>query len=104
MRYISKGFLFILFGLLIGILPLITSEAQSGLIFDISRQGTTSTYIADSRTNTSFYTGSLKFVVESAVNEANIAGGGSMIFTAGDFDLGLTWFNLTFISNITFQG
>src|SRR5919201_5231128 len=68
--------------------------------FLVSRSGTT--YRAES--SAVVYTGSLKTVVESAVTNLNAAGGGTVEFTAGDFDLGSDWFRLVEIHNITFAG
>jgi parallel beta-helix repeat protein len=68
--------------------------------FLVSRSG--STYRAESSAVT--YTGSLKTVVESAAANLNAAGGGTVEFTAGDFDLGSDWFRLVEVHNITFMG
>jgi parallel beta-helix repeat protein len=68
--------------------------------FLVSRNG--STYRAES--SAVVYTGSLKTVVESAVANLNGMGGGTVEFTAGDFDLGSDWFRLVEVHNITFAG
>src|SRR5215211_7954911 len=60
--------------------------------FIVWREGTTNTYHADSLTTISSYSGSLKFVVQSAAYELNAHGGGTITFQAGDFDLGSEWF------------
>src|SRR5919197_2924638 len=68
--------------------------------FLVTRSG--STYRAES--SAVAYTGSLKTVVESAVTNLNGMGGGTVEFTAGDFDLGSDWFRLVEVHNITFAG
>lgn len=78
--------------------PLVT------LTFTVYRDGATATYHADSLTTSSTYTGTLKFVVQSAVAELSTVDGGKISFQAGDFDLGSTWFELFFVTNITFEG
>jgi parallel beta-helix repeat protein len=72
----------------------------TGTSFTVSRNG--STYQAASSSTT--FTGSLKFVVESAVSQLNGAGGGTVTFTAGDFDLGADHFEFDAIANISFIG
>jgi parallel beta-helix repeat protein len=101
---IQKKFFIILLGLLIALLSLSFVQAQTSLTFNITRQGTTNTYSAVSQTSPASYSGSLKSVVESAVNQAVLAGGGNIIFAAGNFDLGTSYFNLTNIHHITFAG
>ena len=54
-------------------------------------------------TGSQSYTGSLKSVVESAVDDLR-DGGGTISFTAGDFDLGADFFKLTDVHDITFAG
>ena len=49
------------------------------------------------------YTGSLKSVVESAVDDLR-DGGGTISFAAGDFDLGAEFFKLQDVHDITFVG
>lgn len=71
-----------------------------GTAYVVSRSG--STYSAVSSTHT--FTGTLKFVVESAVNILDGSGGGSVTFTAGDFDLGPDNFEFYDLDHITFQG
>ena len=63
-----------------------------------------SDYTAASQTTSTTFTGSLKFVVESAVGTLEAAGGGTISFAAGDFDLGTDFFVLQQIHNITFAG
>ena len=79
-----------------------TEVPLSGQTFNISRDGTTSTYHADSPGLS--FTGSLKFVVESAVEELKTAGAGNVIFGAGDFDLGSDWFEINDATNVLFAG
>src|SRR5688572_11566370 len=61
------------------LLTLGPAYSQSTLTYDVSREGTTSTYHAVSRTTPSAYTGTLKFVVESAVSALSMSGGGSIL-------------------------
>jgi parallel beta-helix repeat protein len=70
--------------------------------FLVTRDG--STYTAASQTTSSSYTGSLQSVVESAVDELGTTGGGTITFTADNFDLGTGQFALDDVSNITFEG
>ena len=82
---------------------IVTTPAAPPLgTFIISREGTTTTYHANSATSS--YTGTLKQVVESAGNELTQAGGGTIAFEAGDFDLGPDWFELQQWAYITFAG
>jgi parallel beta-helix repeat protein len=50
------------------------------------------------------YSGTAKFVVESAVSNLKTLGGGTVTFEAGIFDLGTEFFKLRQISNIVFEG
>jgi parallel beta-helix repeat protein len=68
--------------------------------FVVSRNG--ASYVAASSDRT--FTGSLKGVVESAVAQLQAAGGGTVSFDAGDFDLGSDYFKFSDIVEITFQG
>jgi parallel beta-helix repeat protein len=70
--------------------------------FVVRRDG--STYHAESQTTSSAYSGSLKFVVQSAAYELNAHGGGTITFQAGDFDLGPDWFEFYDLTGITFAG
>jgi parallel beta-helix repeat protein len=72
----------------------------TGTSFAVSRSGSSYTAVSSSRT----FTGSLKTVVEGAVAQLQLVGGGTITFGAGDFDLGGDWFLLHDIVNITFQG
>jgi parallel beta-helix repeat protein len=69
--------------------------------FDVTRNG--GVYTAQIPSGPS-YTGTLKAVVESAVVDLKSAGGGSISFGAGDFDLGSTWWKFKDLANVTFQG
>jgi parallel beta-helix repeat protein len=69
--------------------------------FDVTRNG--STYTAQSRGGPS-YTGTLKQVVDSAVGSLKAAGGGTINFGAGEFNLGSDWLKLRGLAKITFQG
>jgi parallel beta-helix repeat protein len=62
------------------------------------------TYHAISQTTAKVYSGTLKFAVESAVNDLNQTGGGRVIFTAGVFDLGPDRFEPRDIDDVTFEG
>lgn len=66
----------------------------------VSKSG--SNYVAESATQT--YTGTLKTVVESAVNNLKAAGGGTVTFQAGVFDLGSGYFRLEDMTDITIEG
>ena len=70
--------------------------------FVVRRDGTT--YYAESQTTSTSYSGSLKYVVESAAYELNVHGGGTITFQAGDFDLGSEWFEFYDLTGITFEG
>jgi parallel beta-helix repeat protein len=79
-------------------------EPQITLTFSVYRDGTSSVYHADSLTTSSTYTGTLKFVVQSAATEINAVDSGTIRFQAGDFDLGPDWFELNYISDVIFEG
>ena len=59
-------------------------------------------FAATSSTKT--FSGALKTVVESAVTDLNTAGGGTLTFESGVFDLGSSYFRLVEISNIVIEG
>lgn len=59
-------------------------------------------YVAASSTTT--YSGALKNVVESAVANLNAAGGGTLTFEAGVFNLGNTYFRFVEVSDIVIEG
>jgi parallel beta-helix repeat protein len=68
----------------------------------VTRSGTS--YKAVSQATGTTFTGTLKSVVESAVQSLEASGGGTVNFSAGDFDLGSGFFLLHQIRNITFAG
>ena len=69
--------------------------------FTVRQEG--SNYVAQSQTRT--YTGALKAIVESAVNnDLKPAGGGTVRFQAGVFDLGTDYFRLEEMTDITIEG
>src|SRR5918996_1826380 len=69
--------------------------------FVVQKEG--SNYVAQSQTKT--YTGALKTVVESALNnDLKPAGGGTITFQAGVFDLGTTYFRFENFSDVTIEG
>ena len=59
-------------------------------------------YQAVSETTT--YKGTLKSVGQRAVTDLKVAGGGTIRFTSGDFDLGSDYFVLSNVANIDFVG
>ncbi len=61
-------------------------------------------YHANSINATLSYTGTLKEVVESAMNEVDLDGGGTIAFRAGVFDLGSDSLKIVNRNNITFEG
>jgi len=81
---------------------LIVGAVPSPSPFVVSQVG--SNYQAVSATTGESFTGSLKSVVENAVAVLGAAGGGTITFTAGLFDLGSDHFELYNISNLTFEG
>ena len=78
------------------------SEAPPSQAFLVWRNG--STYHAASLSANFTYSGGLKYVVESAVQVLLRGGGGTVIFDAGDFDLGNDYFKFRNVDNITFSG
>jgi parallel beta-helix repeat protein len=84
--------------------PTPTPPPTSGRLTVISRSG--STYLADARwAGGQDYSGTrLKTVGESAIADMDNAGGGTIQFEAGIFDLGPDWFHIRNISNIVFAG
>lgn len=87
-------------------LPPATLESAAALTFTVYRDGTSSTYHADSVPPGLAYTGSLKFVVQSAITviKTSNAVGSTISFQAGDFDLGAEWFAIVESNDITFSG
>ena len=78
------------------------SSAAASSPFLVTRSA--DTYHAVSLSNGTSYSGTLKFVVESAVTELKQGGGGTVRFAAGTFDLGSEYLRLDQIHNITFEG
>ncbi len=73
--------------------------------FDVYQDsGNPNLYHADSTTTSSSYTGTLKEVVEDAVDELALGGGGTISFRAGVFDLGSDFFRIRDTDNIIFEG
>lgn len=68
----------------------------------VSRNG--ATYQALSQGNGTTFTGSLKFVVEAAVEDLDDTGGGDVIFGSDTYELGADHFELFDVANITFAG
>lgn len=81
---------------------LIVGPVPSSSPYLVTRNG--STYQAQSQAAGTTFTGTLKFVVESAVGDLNQSGGGTVSFSAGTFDLGSDYFKPDSISDITFAG
>ena len=61
-------------------------------------------YRAESPTSGTIYSGTLKFVVESAVSDLAATGGGQVNFASGDFDLGANHFEFYGLRDIAFVG
>lgn len=61
-------------------------------------------YTAVSQTTGTTYTGTLKSVGQNAVADLMFAGGGTVRFTAGDFDFGSEFFKLTAVHDLVFEG
>jgi parallel beta-helix repeat protein len=70
--------------------------------FVVSRQ--LDTYQAANATTGTLYSGTLKFVLESAARDLNQSGGGRVIFLAGVFDFGSEYGLFHRLSNIEFAG
>lgn len=81
---------------------LLVPAPPSASPFLVSRVG--DSYVAQSQTTASVYTGSLKHVVESAVSELEANGGGTVQFTAGTFDFGTEYFKFFDLADVTFVG
>lgn len=62
------------------------------------------TFHADSQTTALSYAGTLKSVVESAVHDLDRAGGGTIRFESGDYDLGNSQFEFYDLIGVTFEG
>lgn len=76
-------------------------DAATG--YSVVRIGTTSTYQATSSSGL-VISGGLASVVESAVADLELGGGGTIDFAAGDFDLGADHLKFYDARNIVFQG
>jgi parallel beta-helix repeat protein len=70
--------------------------------YKVSKVG--SSYEAVSQTTGTTFTGTAKAVVESAVADLEAAGGGTVQFTAGTFDLGSQFFKFYDIADVNFVG
>ncbi len=70
--------------------------------FLVSKVG--SSYRAVSQSTGLTYNGSLKFVVESAVHDLEVYGGGRVNFTAGTFDFGAEYFKFFDLHGVEFVG
>jgi len=68
----------------------------------ITKVGTS--YEAHSATTGTTITGTLKFVVESAVADLKAYGGGTVQFTAGTFDFGTEYFKFFDVADVVFVG
>jgi parallel beta-helix repeat protein len=77
-------------------------RATSPSPYVISKVGTQ--YRAKSRTTGTTFTGTLKFVGESAVADLEASGGGTVAFTAGTFDFGSEFFKLDDAHDLVFVG
>ena len=80
------------------IVPAPTSDAP----FVVSPASTG--YRAENAGTGAVYTGSLKSVVERAVDDLELFGGGTVQFTAGDFNLGSDWFEFYDVTDVEFVG
>jgi hypothetical protein len=103
MKRVGIGFLLSL--LMLGLVACLrlappSLDTAATLTFVISRNG--STYTAQS--SSSSFSGTLKFVVQSAVTELNAVDGGTIRFQAGNFNLGASWFELEFVTDVIFEG
>jgi parallel beta-helix repeat protein len=68
----------------------------------VSRVG--DSYLAVSQTTGTTFTGTLKSVVENAVADMEVTGGGTVQFTEGTFDFGTEYFKFFDLADITFVG
>jgi parallel beta-helix repeat protein len=84
--------------------PGATPPPPTGRLTVVTRSG--STYTADALWSGGHdYSGSrVKTVVENAMNDMDNAGGGTIQFEAGIFDLGTDYFYIRSVANITFAG
>ena len=70
------------------------------LTFDVARAGSIYTAVSQAAS----YSGTLKSVVESALEDMKLSGGGNVFFPAGDFDLGSEHFEINGVTDVTFAG
>ena len=70
------------------------------LTFDVARAGSIYTAVSQAAS----YSGTLKSVVESALEDLKLSGGGNVFFPAGDFDLGSEHFEINGVTDVTFAG
>jgi hypothetical protein len=68
----------------------------------VTRTG--STYTAQSQSNGTTFSGTLKFAVESAVADLESFGGGEVSFGADTYDFGADYFKFEGVNDITFTG
>lgn len=61
-------------------------------------------YTAQSQSNGTTFSGTLKHAVESAVADLQRYGGGEVRFAAGTFDFGADYFKFTRVNDVTFSG
>lgn len=61
-------------------------------------------YTAQSQSNGTTFSGTLKHAVESAVADLQRYGGGEVRFAAGTFDFGADYFRFVRVSNVSFSG
>ncbi len=81
---------------------LITPRPTTPSPYVISKVG--SSYKAQSATSGTTFNGSLKSVVQSAVADLELSGGGIVHFNAGDYDYGTEYFKGTNLHSIVFEG
>src|SRR6266511_3738100 len=68
----------------------------------VSRVG--DSYVAVSQVTGATFSGTLKWVVENAVADMRVSGGGTVQFAAGTFDLGADFFKFYDLADVTFVG
>src|SRR6266540_4031146 len=68
----------------------------------VSRVG--DSYVAVSQVTGATFSGTLKWVVENAVADMRVSGGGTVQFAAGTFDLGADFFKFYDLADVTFAG
>ena len=80
----------------------VTARGKSEPTFVVERTG--NTYHATSKNPSKSYSGTLKLVVERTAKYLTKNRGGTISFGAGEFDLGPDWFELDYITDVTFVG